>query len=149
MAHSSLTVVVFALSILSSLTLNEEVGEKVKIFLQFMKLILKFIFSDNLKLLRLWVLVWCQRKLFFCITSFSWFVFKLFHARNIHQTFQLIFNILINGDGTLTRKYSVDLLVDLLKNPKIADYLTRYGYLTNLGCFLNQNVFVIKLPFYT
>lgn len=74
----------------------------------------------NLKFIVRWsVEVYCTHliRYFFC------FINQLFNPKNIHQTFQLVFTFLINGEGPITRRSSVDLFIDLLASPKIQQSL--------------------------
>ena len=41
---------------------------------------------------------------------------QLLNMRNINQIFQLLFNILVNGEHQTTRQYAVDLFTDLLRS---------------------------------
>ncbi|XP_021355364.1 protein CIP2A homolog isoform X2 [Mizuhopecten yessoensis] len=54
---------------------------------------------------------------------------KILNAKNINQTFQMIFNILMKSDTGVTRGYAVDLFRDLLRNPKIQQSLSRFDRL--------------------
>ncbi|KAJ8032494.1 Protein CIP2A-like [Holothuria leucospilota] len=72
LSHGSLMVIVFALSILTSLCFGDELGEK---------------------------------------------------------TFQLIFNLLLNKEGTMTRRYTVDLFTDLIQHERIKENLVSFQHL--------------------
>lgn len=56
---------------------------------------------------------------------------KILNAKNINQTFQMIFNILMKSDAGVTRGYAVDLFRDLLRNPKIQQSLSRFDKLSS------------------
>ena len=45
-------------------------------------------------------------------------VFQLFNDQNVTKSFQMIFNLLVDGDAGETRRYAVDLFKDLLKSDR-------------------------------
>ncbi|XP_060598364.1 protein CIP2A homolog isoform X2 [Ruditapes philippinarum] len=53
---------------------------------------------------------------------------KFYNETNVPQTFQMIFNVLIDGTGD-TRRYAVDLFRDILKSPQHQKSLANYEYL--------------------
>ncbi|XP_066264891.1 protein CIP2A homolog [Branchiostoma lanceolatum] len=53
---------------------------------------------------------------------------KVFNAKNIYQTFQLIFNIIVNGDSSNVRRFTCDLFIGLLKSPKIQQSVVIYEH---------------------
>lgn len=55
---------------------------------------------------------------------------KLFNPKNVKWTFQLMFNIVLNGDS-ISRQYAVDLFGDLLKNQNIQHSLAEFEKLSS------------------
>ncbi|KAL4232964.1 hypothetical protein ACF0H5_007652 [Mactra antiquata] len=54
---------------------------------------------------------------------------KFYHDTNAPQTFQMVFNILIDGESGDTRRYAVDLFKDILKVERLKKSLAGYEYL--------------------
>ncbi|KAK6175169.1 hypothetical protein SNE40_013689 [Patella caerulea] len=54
---------------------------------------------------------------------------KVLSGANLRNTLQLLFNLLINGDAGITRRYAVDVFTDISKSPKILHSLLKYEHL--------------------
>lgn len=54
----------------------------------------------------------------------------LFHAKNLSQTMQLIFNVIVKGSSELALSSCVDLMRDLLNHEHIQNFLVSYENLT-------------------
>lgn len=63
------------------------------------------------------------------LSTFHWKYFvldlKIFRDQNIHQVFQLLFNILHSGEPGMTQQYAVDLFVDIVQYEKIQQSLIK------------------------
>ncbi|KAL8599321.1 hypothetical protein ACOMHN_008036 [Nucella lapillus] len=81
-SDQDLTTAVFALSVFTSLSVTEELGDKV-----------------------------------------------FFNSQNIKQVLQLVCNVLVNGEGLTARLYAVDLLQDMLRNPRLQQAVEEYANL--------------------
>ncbi|KAI0224826.1 Protein CIP2A [Lamellibrachia satsuma] len=54
---------------------------------------------------------------------------RLFSDSNINQTLQFMFHILVNGDSVMSRRYTADLFIDLVRHAKIQQPLASYDHL--------------------
>ncbi|KAK2179201.1 hypothetical protein NP493_506g00003 [Ridgeia piscesae] len=54
---------------------------------------------------------------------------RLFSDQNINQTLQFMFHVLVNGDSVLSRRYTADLFIDLVRHTKVHQPLARYDHL--------------------
>ncbi|XP_045197563.2 protein CIP2A homolog [Mercenaria mercenaria] len=54
---------------------------------------------------------------------------KFYNDTNVPQTFQMVFNVLIDGQSGDTRRYAVDLFKDILKLERLQKSLANYEYL--------------------
>nr|KAG5688995.1 hypothetical protein BaRGS_005539 [Batillaria attramentaria] len=78
-SDQDLTTAAFALSVFTSLSLTEDLGDKV-----------------------------------------------FFNSQNIKQVLAMVFNVLVNGDSMTARNYAVDLLQDLMRNPRLQQAIEEY-----------------------
>ncbi|XP_074663169.1 protein CIP2A-like [Tubulanus polymorphus] len=54
---------------------------------------------------------------------------NFFSPVNINQTFLLIFNVLVSSEPERSRKYAIDLVIDLIRHPHISDLLVSFQHL--------------------
>ncbi|XP_062518589.1 protein CIP2A-like [Corticium candelabrum] len=69
---------------------------------------------------------------------------RLFSRQNVHQTFQLMFGLLLKSPGYLVTEHTVDLFLDILRHDRIRQSLPLYPHLeqslSTLICSINSSL---------